>query len=172
MGSPRIARPWVSLQVSRRSGCAATRRDQPWQDRSMSIGEDLMAQPPATKLPRNDEAEKLRSDGASAEQIASTYPTDSTAWADLAAAALEQNQTITAYAYARTGYHRGLDALRRNGWKGWGSVPWAHEPNRGVLRCFHYLAQAAERIGETDEVERLNKLIDDSDPDARRHLTT
>ena len=137
----------------------------------MSIGEDLMAQPPAIQLPRNDDAEKLRAAGVSAEQIATTYPTDSTAWADLAAAALEQGQTITAYAYARTGYHRGLDALRGNGWKGWGRVLWSHEPNRGVLRCFSYLAQAAELIGETAEVERLNQLIDDSDPEARRHLT-
>ena len=137
----------------------------------MSIGEDLMAQPPAIQLPRNDDAEKLRAAGVSAEQIATTYPTDSTAWADLAAAALEHGQTITAYAYARTGYHRGLDALRGNGWKGWGRVLWSHEPNRGVLRCFSYLAQAAELIGETAEVERLNQLIDDSDPEARRHLT-
>lgn len=136
----------------------------------MSIGADLMAQPPATKLPPNAEADKLRSSGASAEQVATAHPTDSAAWADLAAAALRDGQTITAYAYARTGYHRGLDALRRNGWKGWGSVPWAHEPNRGVLRCFHYLAQAAEVIGEPDEVERLNTLIDDSDPQAREHL--
>lgn len=136
----------------------------------MSIGEDLMAQPPATKLPPNEEAERLRASGSSAEQIASAQPTDSTAWADLAADALARDETVAAYAYARTGYHRGLDALRRNGWKGWGSVPWSHEPNRGVLRCFHHLAQAAELIGETEEVERLNKLIDDSDPEARRHL--
>ena len=45
------------------------------------------------------------------------------------------HETIEAYAYARTGYHRGLDALRRNGWKGFGPVPWSHEPNRGFLRC-------------------------------------
>lgn len=136
----------------------------------MSIGEDLMAQPPATKLPRHAEAEALRAQGVPAEELAAAYPTDSAAWADLAAAALEQDRTITAYAYARTGYHRGLDALRRNGWKGWGAVPWSHEPNRGVLRCFHYLAQAAERIGETDEVARLNQLLDDSDPQARQEL--
>lgn len=136
----------------------------------MSIGEDLMAQPPATTLPRNDAAEQMRAGGASAEQIAAAHPTDSAAWADLAQTALDQKQSIAAYAYARTGYHRGLDALRRNGWKGWGSVPWAHEPNRGVLRCFFYLAQAADQIGESDEVERLTTLIDDSDPQARGHL--
>ena len=40
---------------------------------------------------------------------------------------------MTVYAYARVGYHRSLDLLRRNGWKGHGPVPWEHEPNRGFL---------------------------------------
>lgn len=136
----------------------------------MPIGDDLMAQPPSTLLPTDDGAERMRADGASARDIAAAHPTDSAAWADLAAEALRSGDAIAAYAYARTGYHRGLDALRRNGWKGWGSVPWSHEPNRGVLRCFHHLAQAADLIGETDEVQRLITLIDDSDPTAREQL--
>ncbi|WP_425301001.1 DUF3151 family protein, partial [Nocardia farcinica] len=45
------------------------------------------------------------------------------------------------YAFARTGYHRGLDLLRRNGWKGFGPVPWSHEPNRGFLRSVGALAR-------------------------------
>ena len=56
---------------------------------------------------------------------------------------------MESYAYARVGYHRGLDLLRRNGWKGHGPVPWEHEPNRGFLRCLHALARAAAAIGET-----------------------
>ena len=72
--------------------------------------------------------------------------------------------TIEAYAYARTGYHRGLDALRRNGWKGLGPVPWSHEPNRGFLRCVTVLATAAEAIGEVDEQERCIQLLRDCDP--------
>ncbi|WP_106848768.1 DUF3151 domain-containing protein [Blastococcus sp. Marseille-P5729] len=136
----------------------------------MPIGEDLMAQPPATRLPENPGAEEMRGSGADPRAVAAAHPTDSAAWADLAAAALADGDPVAAYAYARTGYHRGLDALRRNGWKGWGSVPWSHVPNRGVLRCFHHLAQAAAAIGETDEVERLTQLIDDSDPEARAHL--
>ena len=48
----------------------------------------------------------------------------------------------------------GLDQLRRNGWKGFGPVPWDHEPNQGFLRAVAALARAAEAIGETDEVER------------------
>jgi hypothetical protein len=71
---------------------------------------------------------------------------------------------IEGYAYARTGYHRGLDALRRNGWKGFGPVPWSHEPNRGFLRCVTELAKAAEYIGETDEQVRCTQLLRDCDP--------
>jgi hypothetical protein len=78
--------------------------------------------------------------------------------------ALQRERTIEAYAYARTGYHRGLDALRRNGWKGYGPVPWSHTPNQGVLRCVTVLATAAERIGEVAEQERLTQLLRDCDP--------
>jgi hypothetical protein len=68
------------------------------------------------------------------------------------------------YAYARTGYHRGLDALRRAGWKGNGPIPWSHAPNQGFLRALQCLRQAALEIGETDEVERITHFLHDSDP--------
>ncbi|HEX5910716.1 MAG TPA: DUF3151 domain-containing protein, partial [Thermoleophilaceae bacterium] len=102
-------------------------------------------------------------------EVASRHPTVSAAWAALAEEALtrserELSDAVEAYAYARTGYHRGLDALRRNGWKGFGPVPWSHEPNRGFLRCVIALAKAAEAIGETEEQERLTQLLRDSDP--------
>jgi len=74
---------------------------------------------------------------------------------------------ITAYAYARTGYHRGLDQLRRNGWKGFGPVPYRHAPNRGFLQCVAALARAADAIGETEEFARCVDLLDDCDPAAR-----
>ena len=51
-------------------------------------------------------------------------------WATLAEDALSDGDEITAYACARTGYHRGLDALRRNGWRGQGPIPASHAPNR------------------------------------------
>ena len=57
---------------------------------------------------------------------------------------------MTVYAYSRVGYHRSLDLLRRNGWKGHGPVPWEHEPNRGFLTCLGLLALAAQAIGETE----------------------
>jgi len=65
------------------------------------------------------------------------------------------------------GYHRGLDALRRNGWKGHGPVPWSHEPNRGFLRCLISLQRAAAAIGEDDEAERCAAFIVDCDPSLR-----
>lgn len=76
------------------------------------------------------------------------------------------NAYITAYAYARTGYHRSLDRLRANGWKGWGPVPFSHEPNQGVLRAIASLAHCAQAIGETDEYDRLRQMLSDADPDA------
>lgn len=102
--------------------------------------------------------------------VAAAHPAASVAWAALAEAALAEDKAVTAYAYARTGYHRGLDRLRRSGWKGYGPVPYAHEPNRGFLRCVAALARAADTIGETDEQARCLDLLDDCDPAARSEL--
>lgn len=76
--------------------------------------------------------------------VAAAHPSASIAWAALAEDALADDMAITAYAYARTGYHRGLDQLRRNGWKGFGPVPYSHEPNRGS--CGAWLRWRAPRI--------------------------
>ena len=102
--------------------------------------------------------------------VAAAHPSASVAWAALAEEALAEDKAITAYAYARTGYHRGLDQLRRNGWKGFGPVPYSHEPNRGFLRCVAALARAADTIGETQEYLRCLDLLDDCDPAARAAL--
>jgi hypothetical protein len=112
-------------------------------------------------MPGADEALAAGTDPA---EVAAANPTSSAAWAALAEAALAAGSTIEAYAYARTGYHRGLDALRRNGWKGFGPVPWSHQPNQGFLRCVTVLAAAAGRIGEVDEQERCTQLLRDCDP--------
>ncbi|MGY1749383.1 MULTISPECIES: DUF3151 domain-containing protein [unclassified Modestobacter] len=124
---------------------------------------NLLGEPPATLLPVDPGTEALAS-GVDPAGVAATHPTSSAAWAALAEGALGAGRTIEAYAYARTGYHRGLDALRRNGWKGFGPVPWSHEPNRGFLRCVTVLAAAAERIGEVDEQQRCTELLRDCDP--------
>jgi len=121
--------------------------------------------PEPTLLPVDPSAAELDR-GVTPEEVAAAYPTSSLAWAVLAERALENALTITAYAYARTGYHRGLDQLRRSGWKGFGPVPWSHEPNRGFLRALATLQRAAALIGETDEAERCLAFLADSDPAA------
>src|SRR5580765_6927230 len=75
-------------------------------------------------------------------------------------------ELVAAYADARTGYHRGLDQLRRSGWRGSGPVPWSHEPNRGFLRALAALARAAAAIGEDDEAKRCADFLRDADPTA------
>jgi hypothetical protein len=121
-------------------------------------------------LPGDSDAEaELQADEKPAI-VAAAHPSASVAWAALAEEALADDKAITAYAYARTGYHRGLDQLRRNGWKGFGPVPYSHQPNRGFLRCVAALAKAADAIGETDEQTRCLDLLDDCDPAARAAL--
>jgi len=135
----------------------------------MTHQQNLLGEPPATLLPANEEADRELTQGIPAAEVAAHHPTSSAAWAALAEAAIDSPErqlgdVIQAYAYARTGYHRGLDALRRNGWKGYGPVPWSHAPNRGFLRCVTVLARAAEAIEETDEQQRCTQLLRDCDP--------
>ncbi len=137
----------------------------------MSItGKDLLGGPPPTLLPDEREARQLLEAHVDAAEVAARFPTYSAAWAVLADAAFERGAVVESYAYARVGYHRGLDALRRNGWKGHGPVPWSHAPNQGFLRSLYALGRAAEAIEETDEAERVRAFLDDSDPAARTAL--
>lgn len=130
---------------------------------------DLLGPDPVL-LPADEAAESELAEGKRPELVAAAHPAASIAWAELAEAAIDDDKAITAYAYARTGYHRGLDKLRRNGWKGFGPVPFAHEPNQGFLRCVAALAKAAQVIGESDEYARCLDLLDDCDPRARAEL--
>ena len=68
------------------------------------------------------------------------------------------------YAAYRVGYHRGLDRLRANGWRGSGYVRWEHEPNRGFLRALAGLQAVAAEIGEDDEAERCAHFLRQLDP--------
>lgn len=130
---------------------------------------DLLGPPPIL-LPENAGVQQRLAAGEDPAAVAAAHPAASLAWAYLAEAALRQGETIAAYAYARTGYHRGLDLLRRTGWKGAGPVPWSHEPNRGYLRCVAALARAAKAIGEDHEYTRCLDLLNDGDPQAGREL--
>lgn len=133
----------------------------------MSVHENLLGGPPPTLLPV-DPASALLASGIDADDVVRRFPTSSLAWAVLADQAWADGDVVESYAFARVGYHRALDALRRNGWKGHGSVPWSHEPNRGFLRCLQALARAADAIGETDEVTRIDAFLVDCDPTLTR----
>lgn len=83
------------------------------------------------------------------------------AWAHLGRLGRDPVESYAAY---RVGYHRGLDRLRANGWRGSGYVRWSHPTNRGFLRCLHGLAVTAATIGETDEAERCELFLRQLDP--------
>lgn len=107
-------------------------------------------------------------------EVAAEFPASSLAWAVLAERALAagtREGVLQGYAFARTGYHRGLDGLRRNGWRGAGLVPWEHEPNQGFLRAVWALAQGAQAIGETAEYDRCVQLLVDSSPTGYAELS-
>lgn len=93
--------------------------------------------------------------------VVAAHPTFLDGWARLSEAARDD---IEAYAYARVGYHRGLDTLRAAGWRGSGYVRWAHPTNRGFLRALDALRGAAGRIGEAAEAERCAVLLRQLEP--------
>jgi Protein of unknown function (DUF3151) len=134
----------------------------------MSLHGNLLG-PEPTLLPVDPAAAEFDR-GTAAVDVAAAHPASSLAWAVLAERELADGSPVTGYAYARTGYHRGLDQLRRSGWKGFGPVPWSHEPNRGFLRALGALQRAAAAIGEIDEAERCRVFLTDSDPEAAAAL--
>jgi Protein of unknown function (DUF3151) len=124
---------------------------------------------PEAHLPVDPAAQEVV-EGVPPQQVATMYPASSLAWAVLSEGALQAGLPVEAYAFARTGYHRGLDALRRAGWRGQGPIPWSHGPNRGFLRALAALSRAAAAIGETEEEERCAQFLRDSSAEAAREL--
>jgi hypothetical protein len=135
--------------------------------------QSLLPEPPATRLPADDEVDAALAAAVpgSEREVAAAHPASSAAWALLAELSLKAGDPVAAYAFARTGYHRGLDQLRRAGWRGAGPVPWSHEPNQGFLRSLYLLGQAADAIGEDDEAARCAQFLRDCDPSAADALT-
>ena len=134
----------------------------------MTPSENLLGIPP-TLLPADPAADRLEQ-GVAPDQVAAAYPSSSLAWATLAEDALEDGRTVEGYAYARTGYHRALDSLRKSGWRGQGPVPWSHVPNRGFLRALAALSRAAGEIGEVEEEQRCRQFLRDSSAEAADEL--
>lgn len=131
----------------------------------------LSTGPPETVLPPGPPdaleavaaAESLQGDARrqALARVVAAHPTFLEGWGRLAEAARDD---VEAYAYARVGYHRGLDALRAAGWRGSGYVRWRHETNRGFLRSLDALRAAAAAIGETAEAERCDIFLRQLDP--------
>ena len=141
-----------------------------------SVPQNLLATsaagPEATRLPADPAAAEV-DESTDLVFWAAAHPASSLGWALLAETALHDNTSsgdVRAYAYARTGYHRGLDALRRAGWRGSGPVPWEHEPNQGFLRALWALSVAADRIGEESEAERCAQFLRDCSETAYSQL--
>jgi len=96
--------------------------------------------------------------------VAAAHPRFMEAWVELVDLARDD---VEAYAYARVGYHRGLDALRGAGWRGTGYVRWRHPSNRVFLRAVEALRRCASTIGEADEEERCALFLRQLDPEWR-----
>jgi hypothetical protein len=126
---------------------------------------------PSTVLPSADPlaearlAEAVRRDVAerrdAVAEVVAAYPRFLAAWAALGDAS---DDTVARYAAYRIGYHRGLDALRANGWRGSGYVRWAEPTNVGFLRCLRGLQEMAAEIGEDDEAQRCEQFLAQLDP--------
>jgi hypothetical protein len=126
---------------------------------STGLPETVLPAPPPALL------EALGAAGTDRDAIAAVVaraPRNLDVWAALGAAGRDD---IEAYAAYRVGYHRGLDTLRANGWRGSGYVRWSRPTNRAFLRCLEGLRAKAEAIGEHDEVERIATFLRQLDPD-------
>jgi hypothetical protein len=99
---------------------------------------------------------------AEVSDVVARWPRFLDAWARLGELARDE---VEGYAAFRVGYHRGLDRLRANGWRGSGYVRWRYEENRGFLRALAGLQRAAASIGEHDEADRCALFLRQLDPD-------
>jgi len=101
-------------------------------------------------------------DRAAVAAVAARHPRSLAAWATLGDLGRDE---VERYACYRVGYHRGLDTLRANGWRGSGYVRWRNETNRGFLRSLRGLQAMATAIGESDEADRCTHFLAQLDPD-------
>ena len=93
--------------------------------------------------------------------VVAEHPRSLEGWARLGDAGRD---VIERYAAYRVGYHRGLDTLRANGWRGSGYVRWQHTTNQGFLRALAGLQRTAAAIGEHDEADRCALFLRQLDP--------
>ncbi len=130
---------------------------------------NLLGEPPETLLPEDPGAAAL-AEGSDPKNVASLHPDSALAWITLSELALTDGLDLEGYAFARTGYHRSLDLLRRSGWKGYGPVPWSHEPNQAFLRSLAALGESSARLGDDAEAHRCREFLHESSPEAYSEL--
>lgn len=130
---------------------------------SMSSGlpSTVLPPEPAEFIARLDAARASADARGDIGALVAERPRSLFAWAALGDV---EADTIGRYAAYRVGYHRGLDTLRANGWRGSGYVRRSEPTNLGFLRCLEGLAQMAEAIGEADEAERCSIFLAQLDP--------
>lgn len=133
---------------------------------SISSGPPETVMPPLTEEVRRalDEALAVApaERRAAVATVATAHPRAVDPWAELVDLARDHAE---AYAYARVGYHRGLDTLRASGWRGTGYVRWRHRENQGFLTALDGLRRLAGLIGEQDEEDRCAIFLRQLDPD-------
>jgi hypothetical protein len=120
-------------------------------------------------LPRSRGAGALATahDAEAVRAVVASDPLCLEGWAELADISYRDGDDVASYAFARVGYHRGLDLLRSSGWRPDLQVHWADETNRGFLRALYSLMRAAAAIGEGVEARRCREFLlqlDPSDP--------
>lgn len=132
------------------------------------VPETVLPEPPAEVMAALADA---GGDRARVVATAAAHPELPEVWAALGelceSEARGLSDHLEAYAYYRIGYHRGLDALRRNGWRGSGYVRGSHASNRGFLSSLDGLRRMADAIGEASEAERCADFLLMLDPGYR-----
>src|SRR5262245_2429544 len=125
--------------------------------------ETVIADEPSSVVAAVSAAMELSGDArrAGLADVVCSSPRSLLAWAHLGDAGRD---VVERYAAYRVGYHRGLDTLRANGWRGSGYVRWEHPGNRGFLRALSGLQRMAAEIGEEDEAERCSLFLRQLDP--------
>ena len=125
---------------------------------------------PETRLAEDPAAARLAA-GQSPADVAAAVPTSSLAWAVLAEHALEAGgRDVEAYAYARTGYHRALDHLRKSAGAARARCRGRTSPTAVSSVPSLRSSRAARAIGECDEEARCAQFLRDSSAEGAREL--
>ncbi len=131
----------------------------------MSTPERIVVQPEPDEVTRAlDDAPEGPGRTDALRAVVTRWPTCLEGWARLADGSYDSGDDVSAYAFARVGYHRGLDRLRAAGWRGSGTVAWDDPPNRGFLHSLWGLMRASAAIGEGSEARRCREFLLELDP--------